>query len=76
MTPEEKCPFDIPLHKEIWINGYKEGQKDSLTADNIRRIVKIIEEMIDDDILIELCGDPVTVYPEILRRFNESRVQL
>lgn len=25
---EEKCPFDIQLHKDIWCNGYQQAEKD------------------------------------------------
>lgn len=30
MTPEDKCPFDIELHREIWLNGYEKAVNDAI----------------------------------------------
>ena len=61
-------------NKEVETEESTKGQKsEKFTADDIRAIVKSIEEVLGDDLLIEFYKDPTTFYQEVLDKFNKFK---
>lgn len=55
--------------------GYEEAEKDlALAWEDIRTITKILEDIVQEDILVEFYnGDAISCYKEVLRRFKEAK---
>lgn len=72
-------PLPVDLNKacrEKYQEGYEQAEKDlELTWEDIKKISKVIDIMIDDDIKGEIPEEwsDEEYYKEVLRRFNKTK---
>ena len=60
--------------RQLFIQGYEQAEKDlALTWEDMRKIIRINEEMMDDPEAHPEWMDEQPFYEEMLRRFNEGR---
>lgn len=62
------------LKREVFIKGYSQAEKDlALTWEDMRRIIHIDEEMMDDPEVHPEWKEEQPYYEEVLRRFNKAK---
>ena len=68
-------PYDSNLHNRYCFKrGYKQAEKDlALTWEDMRKIIRIDEEMMDDPEAHPEWMEEQPFYEEMLRRFMEAR---
>lgn len=65
---EKKCPFDIQLHRDIWLLGYHEAERDcALIPEDMGVIFHLVRK------LQYKYNDWSGCLEEALRLFNEAR---
>ena len=72
---EKLCPFDIPLHREIWCNRYDRGEREtSLTIDDIERIDAFLTAVRNSkNGAFTFTRMTEEQYNEVLSRFNKHK---